>query len=173
MRTAREGLIAGLPCQTWLNPLFFMLTKNKIIQFSRMLEDMLILTKDMTKTRAYENLFTSEKDLNDSRLASLIVPDDYYSCKFFDTLIEIRYHSRFKNYYIHIESKDYSIFNYEFKITFENCFNDLYSTNSGDSGLCLFCKKEFGFSLIVNIYKRVVKYFIEKSFIQDSKNEVF
>lgn len=139
-----------------------------------MLEDMLILTKDMTKTRSYENLFNSEKDLNDSRLASILVPDDYYNFRCFDTSINIRFNSRIKYYYIHVESLDYNLFrSSEFINTFETYFNDLHDIKFSDLGLNYFIKKEISFTSVINIYKKIILYYLSKTIFKDVLFEVY
>ena len=151
-----------------------MLTKNKIIQFSRMLEDMLILTKDMTKTRSYENLFNSENDLNDSRLASILIPDDYYNFRCFDVTINIRFKNRTKYYYIHIESLDYNLFrSFDFKNTFELYFKDMHDIHFDDSGLNYFIKKEISFTSVIDIYKKIILFYLSKTILKDVLFEVY
>lgn len=150
-----------------------MLNMSNVRNFKSELENILVLTNQLIQTRESESLFDSEKDLRDSKIASRLLPEQYYNFRFFDTSIELKYNHRIKRYFIRFDSTDFEIVRLkEFYKTFEDYidFNELENMREGRS---FYSRKELSFEGNIDLFGKFCLFYISKKIHTDLLFEVF
>lgn len=150
-----------------------MLNLSNVRTFKNELENILSLTNQLIQVRESENIFDSEKDYRDSKIASRLLPEQYYNFRFFDTLIELKYNNRLKRYYIHFDSVDFEIVRLkEFYNTFEEYidFNELFNMKDGKS---FYSRKDFTFEQNIDLFGKFILFYVSKKIHTDLLFDIY
>lgn len=135
-----------------------MITTNNVRQLKKQLEDTLIICNQMIQSREIDRLFTSEKDYRDSYIACKIVPDDFFKFRLFDVLIELKFNSRTKNYYIYIECEKLPFSLLELNAQFDDVFIKLDRKSQFNYSFDM--DKFIPFDIAQNVYKKFCRFIL-------------